>query len=62
VSGDDDPAAALETLAARLLAFFLAEAAFAPCFLVCARAGGSVPPRPRRAVDGAGGGGATGVR
>jgi hypothetical protein len=55
VSGEDDPAAALETLATRLLAFFFAEAA--ACFLFCARVGGRVPPRPRRAVDGAGGGG-----
>jgi hypothetical protein len=62
VSGEDDPAAALETLATRLLAFFFAVAA--ACFLFCVRVGGRVPPRPLRTVDGAdgdGGGGDTGL-
>ena len=62
VSGEDEPAAALETLATRLLAFFFVEAA--ACFLFCVRVGGRVPPRPLRTVDGAdgdGGGGDTGL-
>ena len=58
VSGEEDPSAALETLATRLLAFFFAEAA--ACFLFCVRVGGRVPPRPLRTVDEAGGGGGGG--
>ncbi len=59
VSGEDDPAAALETLATRLFAFRFVEPACAACFFFRTRAGVTVPPRPRRAVDagGAGGGG-----
>lgn len=61
LSGEDDPAAALETLATRLFAFRFEEPACAACFFFRTRAGVTVPPRPRRADDagGAGGGGAT---